>query len=120
LVEISEGEEVVRDEQVNSFIEDLQEVHIFVNVGLELNQVEHEQETDVNVCKDLEGRVLWLVVIVSNVHKSNSAHQENKEVVEYSVCIRLEISVQNSVPHVILHLQAFGLELVSRLAVQQI
>ena len=91
----------------------MQLVDVLVNVGPEFNQVEDEQETEVNVHKHLKQSKLWLIVEVANVHINNSAHQEHKEIVEYSMMTCSEFLVKNAVPLVILYLETVWHEEVS-------
>ena len=59
-LEVCEHELVIRDEQINSLVEDLELVDGLVEEWMEVHQVQHESQTEPNVNEDLHRHILRL------------------------------------------------------------
>lgn len=111
---------MISHNKVCSFVDCLQVIDVLIDVRLEMNQIDHEQQTQIDIYKYLENCLLRFIIEVSNEHKDKSTHEENKEVMKEGMVRSFKIFVKHSVPFVVLVWKSLWKQVFSRLAVKQI
>ena len=84
---------MISHNKVCSFVDCLQVIDVLINVRLEMNQIDHEQQTQIDIYKNLENCLLRFIIEVSNEHKDKSTHEENKEVMKEGMVRSFKIFV---------------------------